>query len=472
MNLRNVQQRLTITVFLCLGLAVFVAGYNAIGNIVAEQSRLQQQALSPVYKLVRDELLRPLYIAETFATSVDFTTVMGDDDIDEIALLARLKKMEEDLGLVFFVASEKKRRQYFSNGRTIELIEGEVWWYFEALEADKDFMADLGQVGDVHLFFDVRMFGENGEFIGYVGVGKRIQQFLETFDRYKSMYGYDFLFVNERDEIILASIPDLVVMDAYIPPLNSLGWFGDDVATGQSLDGELIRRDGEDYLVSEFEIEELDWRMLLLTPLEARQAQITRSFATNTLSAIVMVLLLGAMAFYLALVYKRNVERNTEIDPLSGLPNRKHVQRRFDQLRRNNQSLCAIMVDLDHFKDINDTHGHGVGDQVIRETARVLKKELREKDIVGRWGGEEFLMLIPSGDVALGEAIAERARRALMELRIKGKDGDVDVTASFGISHGSASRQTLAELLASADKALYDAKRLGRNQVQIDEQSE
>ncbi len=124
MNLRNVQQRLTITVFLCLGLAVFVAGYNAIGNIVAEQSRLQQQALSPVYKLVRDELLRPLYIAETFATSVDFTTVMGDDDIDEIALLARLKKMEEDLGLVFFVASEKKRRQYFSNGRTIELIEG------------------------------------------------------------------------------------------------------------------------------------------------------------------------------------------------------------------------------------------------------------------------------------------------------------------------------------------------------------
>ena len=465
MNLRNVQQRLTITVFLCLGLAVFVAGYNAIGNIVAEQSRLQQQALSPVYKLVRDELLRPLYIAETFATSVDFTTVMGDDDIDEIALLARLKKMEEDLGLVFFVASEKKRRQYFSNGRTIELIEGEVWWYFEALEADKDFMADLGQVGDVHLFFDVRMFGENGEFIGYVGVGKRIQQFLETFDRYKSMYGYDFLFVNERDEIILASIPDLVVMDAYIPPLNSLGWFGDDVATGQSLDGELIRRDGEDYLVSEFAIEELDWRMLLLTPLEARQAQITRSFATNTLSAIVLVLLLGAMAFYLALIYKRNVERTTEIDPLSGLPNRKHVQRRFDQLRRNNQSLCAIMVDLDHFKDINDTHGHGVGDQVIREAAVVLKKELRERDIVGRWGGEEFLMLIPAANIELGENIAERARRALTDLTIEGADSVVDVTASFGVAFGSAATHPLSDLLAAADTALYEAKRSGRNQV-------
>ncbi|MEM1402160.1 MAG: sensor domain-containing diguanylate cyclase [Pseudomonadota bacterium] len=465
MNLRNVQQRLTITLFLCLVLAVFVAAFHAISNIVAEQSRLQQQALSPVYKLVREELLRPLYIAETFATSVDFTTVMGEDNIDEVALLARLKKMEDDLGLVFFVASEKKRKQYFSNGRTIELIEGDVWWYFEALESDKDFMADLGQVGDVHLFFDVRMYSEQDEFVGYVGVGKRIQQFLETFDRYKARYGYDFLFVNERDEIILASIPNLVVMDAYIPALSSLGWFEEDTMVSESLDGALIRREGQDYLVSELAIEELDWRLLLLSPLEARQAQITRSFATNTLTAVALVLLLAAMGFYLALVYKRNVERSTEIDPLSGLPNRKHVQRRFEQLRRNHQSLCAIMVDLDHFKDINDTHGHGVGDQVIRKVAIVLKKELRERDVIGRWGGEEFLMLIPAGTMELGKNIAERARQALRDLHIDGADGDVEVSASFGVAFGSAAAHSLSDLLSAADTALYEAKRSGRNQV-------
>ena len=464
-------QRLAIVLVLSLGAAFFYATYKAIDNIVAEQSRVQQQAVSPVFKLVRDELLRPLYIAETFASSVDFTAMMDTPDFDEAALLERLQGMEQDLGLVFFVASEKTRRQYFSNGRTLDLVEGEVAWYFEAIERDKDFMADLGQIGDVHLYFDVKIYGPEREFLGYVGVGKRVQNFLDTFDQYKSRYGYDFLFVNDDDEIILSSLPDLVVRDAYIPTLGSLAWFRHEGGEGHSHDSEIIEVEDGDYLISEFGIEELGWRLLLLAPLEARQNQIVKAFLPNALVAAFSVTLLAGAGLFLVLVYKRSLENRTELDPLTGLPTRAHVQRRFLELQRAGVDLCAVIIDLDHFKQVNDRHGHETGDRVLRAAADALKQELREEDIVSRWGGEEFVMLIPAGTIELGQSIAERARQNIESLRIDAKRGPVSVTASFGVAFGSSKHEQLEALVAKADEVLYQAKEKGRNQAELYEAS-
>lgn len=461
-------QRLAIVLVLSLGLAFFYATYNAINNIVAEQSRVQQQVISPVFKLVQNELLRPLYIAETFASSVDFTTNVSSAGFDEQALLDRLGEMAAELDLVFFVASELARKQYLSDGRTLDLVEGEVAWYFEAKERDRDFMADLGQVGDVHLFFDVKMTGADQEFLGYVGVGKSLQRFLATFDRYKQQFGYDFLFVNDREEIILSSLPELVVTDAYIPTLDSLDWF-ETVASGQHYhDSEIIDVDGEDFLVSEFLIEELGWKLLLLVPLQSRQDQITRSFFANALVAVFIVLVLASMVLLLTLLYNRNLEKVTETDLLTGLPNRAFAERRYEQLQKAAVALCAIVIDLDHFKAINDTHGHDAGDRVLKAAAEIFGKELRDEDILCRWGGEEFAMLIPANSVDSGIAIAERTRQNLEASVIGTLDTEVSVTASLGVAFvGSASDETLESILARADEAMYKAKQSGRNQVRV-----
>ena len=456
--------RRAFALLLLLGGVFFYATYSAIDDIVAEQSRVQQEAVSPVYELVRDELLRPLYIAETFATSIDFTATMDSPDFDEAVLLRRLQEMEQDLGLKFFVASERTRTQYFSSGRTLDLIEGEVSWYFEARAQDADVMADLGQVGNVHLYFDVRIHSSNDEFLGYVGVGKPIRQFVDSFDQYKAQYGYDFLFVNDRNEIILLSLPELVVTDAHIPKLESLEWF-DHGGSEHSHDSEIIEVNNEDLLISEFGIEELGWRLLLLTPLEARQAQTTRSFVITTMTAVVSVLLLAMTLFLLMLVYKRHLEKKTEVDSLTGLPNRDFIQRCFDQLQRDGSALCVVLIDLDHFKTVNDNHGHDAGDRALQAAAPVFGKVLRDGDVVGRWGGEEFVMLIPATSVDTGMAIAERARQGLEDLTIELRESTVSITASFGVAFGPSHSESLADLLARADKMLYEAKGKGRNQV-------
>ncbi len=459
-------QRFAIALLLSIGAALSYTTYKAIDNIVADQSRIQQQAMSPVFKLVRDELLRPLYISETFASSIDSTIEMAAAEIDEEALLRQLKKMEADLDLMFFVASERTRKQYFSNGTTLDLVEGEVAWYFEAKEAELDFMADLGQVGDVHLFFDVKMYGPNREFLGYVGVGKPIKLFLDTFDRYKALYGYDFLFVNDKNEIILTSLPDLVVTDAYIPTLESLEGFRSDVS-GPSYDSEIVQVQEKDFLISEYGIEELGWRLLLLVPLQARQAQITRTFLTNSLAAVVIVLLLAGAFWYVLLLYKGNIRRKLELDQLTGLPNRGYLQRRFDQLRQTGADICAIIIDLDHFKSINDQYGHDAGDRVLKAAADVFRQQMRDEDIISRWGGEEFVMLIPAASIEMGESVAERARRNLESMEVEVRQDRLSISASFGVAFGSTRDETLSEILARADDVLYQAKQKGRNQVRL-----
>ncbi|MEL6871050.1 MAG: sensor domain-containing diguanylate cyclase [Pseudomonadota bacterium] len=460
-------RRFAIVLLLSLGLAFIYATYTAMDNVAAEQSRVQQQAISPIYKLVRDELLRPLYIAETFASSVEFTTSMQSGELDETALLRRLQKMEEDLGLIFFVASEQTRKQYFSNGNTLNLVEGEVAWYFEAKASGKDFMADLGQVGDVHLFFDVKMYGDDREFLGYIGVGKRNERFLSTFNQYKGRFGYDLLFVNEANEIILSSIPKFVVTDAYIPTLDLVDGFPAGASTERSYDSEIVTIEQEDYLVSEFRIDELGWRLLLLVPLEARQAQITRAFIANALAAAFIVLLLAGIFLILTLLYKRSLEKKVEIDLLTGLPNRTYVQRHFNQLKLADEQLCAVMIDLDHFKAINDTYGHEAGDRVLKAAAETFRQQLRDKDIASRWGGEEFVMLIPATSIELGQMIAERSRQSIERLAIQTNESVVTITASFGVAFGSAREDSLEALIGRADDALYVAKQNGRNQVRL-----
>ncbi|MEM6819929.1 MAG: sensor domain-containing diguanylate cyclase [Pseudomonadota bacterium] len=467
MKALEIPQRLAVVLLLALGVAIFFATYRAIDSVVVEQSRVQQQAITPVHDLVHDELLRPLYIAETFASAISFSVAMDSDALDEDALLERLRKMERDLNLTFFVASERTRRQYMSDGTTLDLEEGKVAWYFEAKARGTDFMADLGQVGDVHLYFDVAVYGDEREFLGYVGVGKRIQRFLDSFNRYKSEFGYDFLFVNAADEIMLTSLPDYLVTDAYIPTLDTLGGFPETSSVGGTVDGEIIEVSGDKLLITEFRIDELGWRLLLLVPLEARQAQITNTFVSNAVSTLIILLLLAAVVFGLMMLYRRSLERTVEIDELTGLPNRTLVQRRFRKFQRTGEALCVVIIDLDHFKNINDSHGHDAGDRALRAVANSLKQELREEDIVSRWGGEEFVMLLPAASIELGRAVAERARENLEALKIDADGVPVSVTASFGVAFGSAQSDSLAQLLAQADKMLYEAKAKGRNQVQL-----
>ncbi|MDM7860853.1 diguanylate cyclase [Alteromonas sp. ASW11-36] len=459
-------QNLLIVILISL-LAVFaVTCFIAINNIVSEQSKIQQQSVSPVYALVNRELLKPLHIAETFAETITFNGLLDGGAVDQDLILEQLARMEKRLNLTFFVALENERVQLMSNGRQFDLIEGQVYWYFEALKSDNRILADLGQVGDVHLFFDVRIYSDDGDFLGFVGVGKRIKHFVDTFASYKETYNYDFLFVNENDQVILTSLPDLVVTDEFIPSLASLAWFEDGQMNLQNLDSQIVEHDGLDTLITEIQIPQLNWRLLLLVPLAERQAKLTRTFVVNAVLASTVIIVTLSIMFFLFVTYKRHLEKKLEIDNLTGLVNRSYLHRRFNRLHTTSTDLCVAIVDLDHFKQVNDNYGHNAGDLVLRQVANILTSVLRADDTVCRWGGEEFVLMLPNTSADNCMALLERARLKFVETPVVFAGNTIEYSASFGIVAGN-SKDQLSKLLGNADVALYESKRQGRNRVTL-----
>jgi diguanylate cyclase (GGDEF)-like protein len=176
-----------------------------------------------------------------------------------------------------------------------------------------------------------------------------------------------------------------------------------------------------------------------------------------------------------ALIASREALRREAMhDALTGLLNRTalldHMGRELGRVAEHGGALCAIMVDVDHFKSINDEHGHLVGDSVLRMLARRFEGVLRTYDAAGRFGGEEFLLALPDCDARYGQAVAERLRREIESRPVRTRQGDVQVTASFGVASAEPGSPVAAEsLIRAADAAMYRAKFTGRNRVCVAE---
>ena len=155
-------------------------------------------------------------------------------------------------------------------------------------------------------------------------------------------------------------------------------------------------------------------------------------------------------------------------DMLTGIPNRGTILEAVNRERarqiRDGGSFGVILADLDHFKAVNDTHGHLAGDIVLKEAACRMRACVRSYDSVGRYGGEEFLIVVPTGDGNSTAAVAERVRQAISEKPVMTESGPISVTASLGIAVSI--DRDVKEVLRSADEALYCAKARGRNRVE------
>jgi diguanylate cyclase (GGDEF)-like protein len=152
-------------------------------------------------------------------------------------------------------------------------------------------------------------------------------------------------------------------------------------------------------------------------------------------------------------------------DPLTNCYNRRslyeYLDIEYEKVEKYGPELSCIMVDIDHFKNINDSYGHGAGDEIIKLMAETLNEEIREKDVVGRYGGEEFCILLPNTPINQARKIAERCRTQLSHKDYK----QIQVTASFGVSSTKTPSKNGAELIQKADEALYYSKENGRNKV-------
>jgi diguanylate cyclase (GGDEF)-like protein len=193
-------------------------------------------------------------------------------------------------------------------------------------------------------------------------------------------------------------------------------------------------------------------------------------FLVGTIIISVFVQLLRFKAEKHELSLKLALEELAITDELTHLHNRRHFFKRgseeYARARRYKRDLAAIMVDVDFFKRVNDTFGHAVGDEVLRAVARQLQASLRSQDLLGRYGGEEFAVLMPETDLRSAvDIVGQRICESIAHVPILTSKGAVHVTVSVGVACLGDGMQDLSALLTRADEALYSAKRTGRNRV-------
>jgi two-component system cell cycle response regulator len=250
--------------------------------------------------------------------------------------------------------------------------------------------------------------------------------------------------------------PDVVLLDVEMPGLD-----GFEVLTELKRDSELrdipvvfltsrstmkdvvagLRGGAHDYLKKPFEGAELLARVAAASHVKELQDQLQQRNA--------------------------ELEELSRVDSLTGLYNRRHLEqeltRRHSDSLRYGYPLSLVLFDLDHFKQVNDTYGHSAGDQVLRTFAGRLRRELRAGDVAGRWGGEEFLVILPHTDLEGAFTVAERIRSATAAERVAADDQSIAVTISGGCALGP--EESPEAMVKLADIRLYQAKLSGRNQI-------
>jgi diguanylate cyclase (GGDEF)-like protein len=171
---------------------------------------------------------------------------------------------------------------------------------------------------------------------------------------------------------------------------------------------------------------------------------------------------------------KRNDEELVNLtitDPLTGAANRRGLfgagLREDERRKRSGGTTSVLMLDLDHFKTVNDTHGHQAGDAILRHIVNLAKAEIRSVDLIGRYGGEEFTVVLPGSTIEVARGIAERIRHSVERTPLVVDGVTIRMTVSIGVASVAPSVDDLASLIAAADAALFDAKAAGRNRVVV-----
>ena len=201
-------------------------------------------------------------------------------------------------------------------------------------------------------------------------------------------------------------------------------------------------------------------------------------FSKGIIPAILIPLIIGPLVSYINLkqsylLTMASVEIKTlsRTDVLTGLYNKRFftelVEREIEMRSRYNFHSSLFMIDLDHFKRINDSYGHLAGDHVLQVVARIILENVRNTDIVCRFGGEELVIYLPHTSSQQALVIAERIREAISESKVEFKGQVIPITASIGIASTESGVSDLNQMLQIADSALYEAKRIGRDQVLI-----
>ncbi|MEO8120646.1 MAG: diguanylate cyclase [Rhodoferax sp.] len=457
--------------------ATTLGSYFVSRNVIREAIIGQELPLasSNIYVALQKDLVQPVLISSTMAhdTFLRDWVLQGERNVSEMNRYLQEVKTRYGAFSTFFV-SERSANYYTGSGvlKKVSPDEPRDAWYYRVrdLKADHEINVDLDMANQdaMTIFINYRVFDFAGKYLGATGIGVTMDAMHQRIKDYQQRYQRTIYFVDHQGKTVLFDqnarqlSPDLHDR----PGLRELV----DRILLEKNGGYQYQADGVNYLLNVHYIPELNWYLFVEKDESVALVEVRKTLYIN-LGICLLITLLVVMLMNLSLSrYQRRIEEMASTDKLTGLFNRQAYTILMDKLMaeyvRQPRPVSVLLLDLDHFKPVNDQYGHAMGDQVLRSVASQLRQVLRKSDIAVRWGGEEFLVVL--NYCALDEArqIAEKIRQRIAQECLDMDGKHIALSVSIGVSQFSGD-ELPDQTISRADAGLYQAKQGGRNRVDV-----
>ncbi|QDX82112.1 GGDEF domain-containing protein [Denitratisoma sp. DHT3] len=425
-----------------------------------------------VYSEIQKDLVRPVFISSMMASDTFLRDWVLHGEKDVTLITKYLKEVKSRYGAFssFFVADGSST--YYHAGGVLKKVRPDeyrdIWYYrVRAMSEPYEINVDLDMANrdTMTIFVNYRVLDYQGRYLGATGVGLTVDAVRHLLSDYQKRYQRSVYFVTQTGKVVLFGSQPLPADD--IHAVSGLGAIADRILANPAGSYQ-YRLDGRDHLLNVRYVPELKWYLFVEKVEDDALSSIRRALYLNLAVCVGVTLLILALTGVTLRRYQQRLEQMATTDKLTGLANRQTgellLEHALADARRSQAPLAAVLIDIDNFKDINDSHGHLAGDRVLTRTAELVAANLRASDLACRWGGEEFLLLFRNcaGEQAL--LLADKLRSIVAVATIDVDGTAVHVTLSAGVAQ-YASPQTAEQLVGRADQALYAAKRGGRNRA-------
>ncbi|MGL1931171.1 MAG: sensor domain-containing diguanylate cyclase [Desulfotalea sp.] len=452
----------------------FVSYFTAHESITTQVEKTTLPLTSDnIYSEIQRDLLQPIFISSIMAKDTFVRDWVLNGEHDENAIIRYLKEIQKHYGTVtsFFV-SDKTRKYYHSSGvlKKVNQMEKEDAWYFRVQKMHQDYEInvdiDTADSTSLTIFINHRVYDYSGQYIGVIGVGLAVDAVQKLMDYYKQRYDRQVYFIDKKGSVTLRGVS---YTDAgNIHQMEGLSVCATKILTSPS-SSIVYEREGEKHYLNSRFVPEFDWYLIVEQQEDEAELRIHNTLMINLGVSLVISIVIIILVNLIINGYQEKLEAMATTDKLTGIANRQVFdvlfRQAYSQSKRNKTHLSAIMCDIDYFKQVNDTYGHPTGDVVLKTLSQTIKHSIRESDILFRWGGEEFLVILPESDLDLASRVAEKIRREVEDLDIIFSRKSISVTISMGVATMS-DVETADDLIMRSDKALYAAKENGRNRVE------
>lgn len=427
-----------------------------------------------IYTQIQKDLVQPVLISSTMAndTFLRSWVIKGEKNTNEMAHY--LKEIKDRYGAFssFFV-SDRSANYYTGAGilKHISPREPRDIWYYRVRDMKEPYEInvdpDLANKDTLTIFINYRVFDFENRYIGATGVGLTVDAVRKLITEYQQRYQRTIYFTNAEGKMVLFGNQS-GRKESNLRDTQGLNVLLDRILLEKYGSYQYVAADGSVNLVNVSYIPELKWYLFVERSEEEALAGIRKTLYFN-LAICLAVTLIVLMLTYVALNrYQRRIEEMASTDKLTGLFNRQAFAILIDRLlaehRRNPQPFSVLLADLDQFKSINDQNGHLCGDQILSQVAQLFHACLRESDIIVRWGGEEFLVILKDCDLEKAQQTAEKLRQDFEKTHFEGDGKHIKVTMSIGVSQYDGT-EAIEHTINRADTGLYQAKNSGRNRV-------